>query len=108
VGSAHLVRLAGSIGRVLSTLATRTTARIHGACVGSGIELPAFADVVVAAPSTRIRLPELGLGLVPGAGGTVSLPRRIGRHRTAFLGLTGSTIDAATAKRWHLVDSIEP
>jgi hypothetical protein len=108
VGSAHLVRLAGSVGRVLSMLATRTTAHIHGACMGSGIELPAFAGTVVAAPSTRIRLPELELGLIPGAGGTVSLPRRIGRHRTAFLGLTGATIDAPTAYRWHLVDSIVP
>ncbi|HEY3723323.1 MAG TPA: enoyl-CoA hydratase/isomerase family protein [Acidimicrobiia bacterium] len=107
VGSAHAVRLAGSVGRVLSMLATRTTARIHGACMGSGIELPAFAGTVVAAPTTRVRLPELELGLIPGAGGTVSLPRRIGRHRTAFLGLTGATIGAATAHRWHLVDAIE-
>ena len=51
-------------------------------------------------------LPEVGLGLVPGAGGTVSLPRRIGRHRTARLGLTGERIDAATALEWGLVDRI--
>ena len=62
---------------------------------------------VVAAPSTRIRLPEVGFGLVPGAGGTVSLPRRIGRHRTAFLGLTGATIDTETAHRWGLVDTVD-
>ena len=47
--------------------------------VGSGIELAAFTATVVAAPDTRIALPELGLGLIPGAGGTVSLPQRIGR-----------------------------
>jgi enoyl-CoA hydratase/carnithine racemase len=45
---------------------------------------------------------------VPGAGGTVSLPRRIGRHRTAWLGLTGAPIDAATALDWGLVDRIQP
>ena len=48
-------------------------AYVHGACVGSGIELAAFTDTVVAAGDTQIALPEIGLGLVPGAGGTVSL-----------------------------------
>jgi enoyl-CoA hydratase/carnithine racemase len=48
----------------------------------------------------------VSLGLIPGAGGTVSLPRRIGRHRTAALALTGRTIDAATALEWGLVDEI--
>jgi enoyl-CoA hydratase/carnithine racemase len=80
---------------------------LHGACVGSGIELPAFAATVLAEPSTVVSLPEVSLGLIPGAGGTVSLPRRIGRHRTARLALTGDRIDAATALEWGLVDAIE-
>jgi enoyl-CoA hydratase/carnithine racemase len=46
------------------------------------------------------------MGLIPGAGGTVSLVRRIGRHRTAELALSGDTIDAATALRWGLVDRL--
>jgi enoyl-CoA hydratase/carnithine racemase len=62
---------------------------------------------VLAAPGTVIALPEVGLGLVPGAGGTVSLPRRIGRHRTALLALTRRSIDARTALRWGLVDELE-
>jgi hypothetical protein len=105
--SAHLIRLARSPALLLSRLAPRVTARLHGACYGSGIELPAFAGRVVAAPDTRIALPELGLGLIPGAGGTVSLPRRIGRHRTAWLALTGAPIDAATALAWGLVDAVD-
>ena len=52
-------------------------------------------------------LPELGLGLIPGAGGTVSVTRRIGRWRTAYLVLSGRTIDAATALDWALIDAIE-
>ena len=92
--SAHILRLQRSIGRELSNLGARTTAYVHGACVGSGIELAAFTDRVVAAADTRIALPEIGLGLVPGAGGTVSLTRRIGRFRTAWLAFSGSTIDA--------------
>jgi enoyl-CoA hydratase/carnithine racemase len=103
---AHVVRLTRSPARLLARLAGRTEARLHGACLGSGIELPAFAGRVIAAPDTRIGLPEIGLGLIPGAGGTVSLPYRIGRHRTAYLALSGERIDADTALRWGLVDAI--
>jgi hypothetical protein len=105
-GTAHLVRLGASAARVLAGLSPRVTVHLHGACMGAGIELPAFAGRVVAAPDVRIALPELGLGLVPGAGGTVSLPARIGRHRTALLALTGEIIDAPTALEWGLVDGI--
>jgi len=85
--TAHLVRLQRSLGRSLAAVADRTTVRIHGRTSGSGIELAAFANLVVADPSTVISLPELQLGLIPGAGGTVSLPRRIGRHATMLLAL---------------------
>jgi enoyl-CoA hydratase/carnithine racemase len=61
---------------------------------------------VRAHPNTVFGLPELSLGLLPGAGGTVSVTRRIGRWRTAYLVLSGRRIDAATALRWGLVDEI--
>jgi enoyl-CoA hydratase/carnithine racemase len=80
--------------------------RLHGACVGAGIELPAYARRVVASPGTRFLLPEVAMGLIPGAGGTVSIPRRIGRWRTLFLALSGDVVDAATALSWGLVDEI--
>ncbi len=105
--SAHLVRLATSVGRAIDAVGGRVTAHLHGHCAGSGIELPAFARTVVAAPDTTLSLPETGLGLIPGAGGTVSLTRRAGRHRVALLALSGAAIDAATAAMWGLVDSIE-
>ena len=105
--TAHLIRLQRSVARALSRLNKETVTYLHGACVGSGIELAAFTDTVVAADDTQISLPEIGLGLVPGAGGTVSLPRRIGRLRTAWLAFSGCTIDAATAHRWGLVDELE-
>jgi hypothetical protein len=104
--SAHLIRLAQSAGWHLYRLSDRVTVHLHGACMGSGIELAAFAKRVVATPDTRIALPELAMGLVPGAGGTVSLPRRIGRQRTARLALGGETIGAETALGWGLVDEI--
>ncbi len=106
--TAHLVRLARSLGSVVHELADRVTVEVHGACFGSGIELPAFAGRVVAAPDTAIALPEMALGLIPGAGGTVSLPRRIGRQRTLLLALTGRVLDAPTALEWGLVDEIGP
>ena len=87
-------------------MADRVEAHLHGVCFGAGIELTAFAGSIVAAPDTRIALPELSLGLVPGAGGTVSLPRRIGRHRTALLALTGIEVDADTAQGWGLIDRV--
>jgi enoyl-CoA hydratase/carnithine racemase len=104
--SAFVVRLRQSVGRRIAAVADRVTAHLHGACMGSGIELPAFAGTVLADPGAVIGLPEVSLGLIPGAGGTVSLPRRIGRHRTALLALTGAPIDAATALTWGLVDAI--
>lgn len=103
---AHLVRLERSVGSLIDQIRDRVTVRLHGACVGSGIELAAFAGAVVADPTTSISLPEVSMGLIPGAGGTVSLVRRIGRHRTCELALSGRSIDARTALDWGLVDEL--
>ena len=104
--TSHVVRLTRSAGRILCQLGDRVEFNIHGACMGAGIELPAFAPSITERDDIRISLPEIRLGLIPGAGGTASLPRRIGRHRTALLGLTARTIDADTALSWGLVDRI--
>jgi len=103
----HLTRLTRSPARLLARLHDAATVVLHGTCYGAGIELPAFAKHVVARSDTRIRLPEVGLGLIPGAGGTVSMPLRIGRHRTALLGLSQTVISASTALEWGLVDAID-
>ncbi|WP_425343326.1 MULTISPECIES: enoyl-CoA hydratase/isomerase family protein [Pseudofrankia] len=103
---AHLVRTGASAGAEIVRCPHRTVAYLHGACVGAGIEIPAFADRVVAAPDVAIQLPELRLGLVPGAGGTVSVTRRIGRRRTAWMVLTGVFLEAPAALRWGLVDEV--
>ena len=104
--AAHLVRLSCSAGLLIHQLRDRVTACLHGACIGAGIELPAFAGRVVASPGAWFQLPELEMGLVPGAGGTVSVNHRIGRWRTAYLVLSGRRLDAATAHRWGLVDVV--
>ena len=105
--SAHLLRVDRSVARAVHELRNRTTFIVHGACIGAGVEIPAFAGRVVARPDATFRLPELSMGLVPGAGGTVSIPRRIGRERFRSMALTGAMIDATTALSWGLVDEIE-
>lgn len=107
LAAAHLVRTRAGAATRLHALGGRLTARIHGTCVGAGIELPAFAARVLAAPDTTVRLPELAMGLIPGAGGTVGIPRRIGRWRTLHLVLDGRARSAERALAWGLVDRIE-
>jgi enoyl-CoA hydratase/carnithine racemase len=104
--TAHIVRQVRSVGWALAALGERVTCHVHGRCIGSGIELPAFAAWLSAAPDLRVSLPELGLGLVPGAGGTVSIVRRIGRWRTLWMLLSGAVVDAPRALEWGLVDEI--
>lgn len=106
-GRAHLIRTLRAPVRQIHQIRGRVTAVIHGAAVGSGLEIPVAAGRVVARPHTVFRLPELELGLIPGAGGTVSIPRRIGRRRTAYMALSGRKLDTATALAWGLVDAVE-
>jgi hypothetical protein len=109
--SAHLARTRFSPALVLDELTTRLgtgcRAEVHGQVLGSGLEMAAFCGWVEADQDSVFGLPELSLGLIPGAGGTVSITRRIGRWRTAYLVLSGRTIDAQTALAWGLVDAIK-
>lgn len=84
----------------------RCRAEVHGQVLGSGLEMAAFCGHVRSGADAVFGLPELSLGLIPGAGGTVSVTRRIGRWRTAYLVLSGRTIDPPTALRWGLIDEI--
>jgi len=104
--TAHLSRTTLSAGALLHRLRDRVSSHVHGACIGAGIELPAFGQRIRASANSFFVLPEVGMGLVPGAGGTVSLPRRIGRQRTAWMALTGERISASMALDWGLVDEL--
>ncbi len=105
-GAAHLSRMTRSAGWLLASFDGKSEARLHGACIGAGIELPAFTTRVIASEDAFFQLPEVALGLIPGAGGTVSISRRIGRQQTAHFALSGTRIDAATALNWGLVDEL--
>nr|WP_245190359.1 enoyl-CoA hydratase/isomerase family protein [Leucobacter exalbidus] len=106
VGRAHFIRTRAGVGHLIAALGDRLTIEVHGACIGAGIEIAAFGAHVVARGSTVFKLPEVGMGLIPGAGGTASISRRIGRHRTAWLALSARTIAQDRAFEWGLVDEL--
>lgn len=105
--SAHHSRVTRSAGALLARLPCRSEAHLHGACIGAGIEVPAFADHVSAGNDSYFQLPEIAMGLVPGAGGTVSISARIGRQRTNWLAISNQRLDAPTALAWQLIDAID-
>ena len=104
---AHVSRISRGAGAMLAELSPRVHAHLHCACIGAGIELPSFAVNVSAHPDSFFQLPEVAMGLIPGAGGTASITRRIGRRRTAWFALSNQRVDAATALGWGLIDAIE-
>ena len=72
-------------------------AAVDGFALGGGCELALCCDLIVASATATFGLPEVGLGLIPGDGGTQLLPRRIGLNRAADLVLTGRRVDAEEA-----------
>ncbi|TXC70296.1 enoyl-CoA hydratase/isomerase family protein [Sphingomonas ginsenosidivorax] len=104
--TAHAIRGLSLPAHPLSRCATKVDVHVQGACVGSSLEIAAFAGRVTASRAAWFQLPELAMGVLPGAGGCVSVARRIGRQRAALMILSGQRIDAATALRWGLVDAI--
>lgn len=107
LAEAHLVRTLHSCARALDALGERAEVRLHGACVGSGIEVTAAAHRRIAAIDSWFQLPELAMGLIPGAGGTATVARAIGRHRTMWMLLSARRVGAAQALDWGLVDAID-
>ncbi|MBV9842299.1 MAG: enoyl-CoA hydratase/isomerase family protein [Sphingomonadaceae bacterium] len=104
--AAHAIRMLRSPARLLYAVRDRATAHLHGPCIGAGIEIPAAAGRLIARPRTSFRLPEVMMGVIPGAGGTATIPRRIGRQRACWMALSGAAIDLPTAVAWGLVDDV--
>ena len=106
VTATHHLRLRQGVASSVARVRSRLRAEVHGGVIGAGVELSAFAQHVSASPDARFRLPEVRMGLLPGSGGSVSLPRRIGPNRALNLMLTGAVLDAGTALTWGLVDEV--
>lgn len=105
--TAHAIRSLRLPAVMLNECAGRVVFRLHGACIGAGVEMAAFGKSVRASRDAFFQLPEIRMGLIPGAGGCVSIPRRIGRQRAAYMALSAERIDAPTALAWGLVDAID-
>ena len=98
----------GEVQHMLVEATKPVVSAIHGTALGGGMELAMFTNSRVAVPSARMGLTEVKLGLLPGYGGTVRLPRIVGKGRALELLLTGSIIDAAEAFRIGLVSRVVP
>ena len=83
-------------------------AAINGICLGGGLEVALACDIRVAADHAKLGLPEVNLGLIPGAGGTQRLPRAIGPGWANFLLFTGEAIPAQKALETGLVQAVVP
>jgi enoyl-CoA hydratase len=83
-------------------------AAVSGFCLGGGLELAMMCDFIIASETARFALPEITLGIMPGAGGTQRLPRFIGKAKAMDLILTGRMMDAVEAERCGLVARVVP
>lgn len=83
-------------------------AMVHGFALGGGLELAMACHLRFAADTAKLGLPEVGLGLLPGFGGTQRLPRLVGRAAALELALTGKPVDAARALALGLVNRVLP
>ncbi|QIN77793.1 3-hydroxybutyryl-CoA dehydratase [Rubrobacter marinus] len=92
----------------LARLQAPTIAALNGLAFGGGLEIALACDFRIAARGARFALPEVGLGIVPGAGGTQRLPRLVGPTHAKELILTGRRIDAERALEMGLVGEVVP
>tara|TARA_R110001592_G_scaffold363372_1_gene685998 strand:+ start:102437 stop:104527 length:2091 start_codon:yes stop_codon:yes gene_type:complete len=98
-----------SLPDVISTIESQTipvVAVLHGNALGGGLEVALAAHYRCALPATNLGLPEVKLGLLPGAGGTQRLPRLVGIKAAMDMILSGSPITAKRAQEWGLIDAL--
>jgi 3-hydroxyacyl-CoA dehydrogenase/enoyl-CoA hydratase/3-hydroxybutyryl-CoA epimerase len=108
---ADLHKLCGRLGRLFRRLETNGkpfVAALHGLALGGGLELALACHERVAAENTQVGLPEVKLGLLPGAGGTQRLPRLIGRTAALEMMLRGEPVSAARARELGIIDVVVP
>ncbi|MBI3909802.1 MAG: enoyl-CoA hydratase/isomerase family protein [Armatimonadetes bacterium] len=100
--------LGQGVAEALEELPQPVLAVVNGYALGGGCELMLACDVILAAETAQIGLPEVDLAVIPGWGGTQRLPRRVGTARALELILTGARVPALEALRLGLVDRVVP
>jgi enoyl-CoA hydratase len=105
---ARKVRFDRDVWSLFLSIPQPLIAALHGYVLGSGIEMALCCDIRLAAEDARFGLPEVGLGIIPAAGGTQTLPRTVGRGKALEMLLTGRWIDAKEAHQIQLVNRVVP
>jgi len=105
---ARQVRWEQDIWALFLSLAQPVIVALHGYVFGSGIEMALCCDIRIASEDTQFGLPEVGLGIIPAAGATQTLPRTIGRAKALGMILTGGHIGAQEALDIGLVNQVVP
>ena len=104
----EMAKRGARVFRQIEQLNKPVIAAVNGFALGGGCELAMACHIRLASPTARFAQPEVKLGLIPGFGGTVRLPRLVGRGRALELLLTGNMIDAEEAARIGLVNRVVP
>ena len=105
---ARQVRFERDVWGLFLSIPQPLIAAIHGFCLGSGIEIALCCDIRICSEDARFGLPEVGLGIIPAAGGTQTLPRTIGRGKALEMLLSGNIMEAQEAYRIGLVNRVVP
>lgn len=105
---ARQVRFKRDVWGLFLSIPQPLIAAVHGFVLGSGIEIALCCDIRIASEDARFGLPEVGLGIIPAAGGTQTLPRIVGRAKALEMLLTNRWIDGEEAYRVGLVNRVVP
>jgi enoyl-CoA hydratase/carnithine racemase len=108
VVKARRIRALRDLWRLFLSVSQPLIAALHGYVLGSGMEIALFCDIRIAAPDVIFGLPEVGLGILPGAGATQTLPRILGLPGALDMLLTGRRLGAEEALAMNLVNRIVP
>lgn len=105
---AREIRFDGDLWGLFTRMPQILIAAVHGYVLGSGIEIALCCDICIASEDARFGLPEMGLGMIPAAGGTQTVPRAVGTAKALEMILTNQWIDSKAALKAGMVNHVVP